>query len=459
MTLEMVINQKFLNGLLSLAIICIFCASCFAQEEFNQNWHRFRGPDGNGVAPNGKPPIKWTADSAKWKIKIPGSGSSSPIVWEDKVFVLTAVKTDRVKEGGNEQADEQQDRGRGRGRGRRRGRAPTNYYDFFVICLNRADGQEIWKTKVNSAVPHESGHPDNTFASGSPITDGKHVWAYFGSYGLFCLDMEGKQVWERQLGKMQTRAGFGEGSSPGVYKDTLVVSWDHEGDSFIETMDALTGKTKWKKDRNERTTWSTPVFVEFDGVVQVITNGSPNVRSYNLADGELIWECGGQASNPIPTPLVTGDMVVCMTGYRGYAAVGIPLSAKGDITGSDQVKWIRKDIGPYVPTGVLYKGRIYSTKGRAGVLTSVDAETGETIIDETRITGIRSIYASVVAANDHIFITGRGGTTVVLKHGDEYQVVASNSLGEGVDATPAIVGNQIFIRGAEHLYCFENKSE
>ena len=190
--------------------------------------------------------------------------------------------------------------------------------------------------------------------------------------------------------------------------------------------------------------------------MQVITNGSTRVRSYDLANGDLLWECGGQTGNPIPTPIVLDDMVVCMTGFRANAAMGIPLSSQGDITDSENIIWSRRDIGPYVPTGVLCQGNIYSTKGSNAILTSINAKTGETVIDASRLDGIKTLYASLVAANDHIYVTGRNGTTLVLKHGDELDVVATNELGEPVDATPAIVGNEIFIRGEKNLYCFEN---
>ena len=429
-------------------------------DDLEKNWHQFRGPTGNGVALNATPPIEWTPESAKWTLEIPGKGSASPVVWGDKVILMTAVETERKPETGTEEppASEQDEDRRGRG-GRRRRPQPTNIYEFYVLCVDRNTGKENWRTKVNEAVPHESGHSTNTQSSGSPVTDGKHIWASFNSFGLFCLDMDGDIKWERQLGTMTTRNGFGEGASPALYGDTLIVNWDHEGQSFIEAMDAGTGKTKWKKDRDEKTSWSTPFIVKHGGRVQIITNGAARVRSYDLADGKLIWECGGQTGNPIPTPMVIDDMVICMTGFRSNAAMGIPLDSTGDITDSDQITWARKDIGPYVPTGVLYKGQIYSTKGSGAILTAIDAKTGETIIDEVRLEGIRSLYASMVAANDYIYVTGRGGTTLVLKHGDSLEIVATNELGEPVDATPAIVANELFIRGEKHLFCFENDTQ
>lgn len=440
----------------------IMSASSFAfGDDVDKNWHQFRGPTGNGIAIDATPPINWTPADAKWKTEIPGQGISSPIVWGNKIILLTAVKTDRQKEDvAKPAAEPSPPQGRG-GRGGRggfgRGRpAPTNFYEFFVVCIDRENGKQLWKTKVSEDVPHEAGHGTNTFASGSPVTDGEHIWASFNSFGLFCLDMDGNIKWDRQFGKMETVAGFGEGASPALYDGTLVLNWDHQGQSFIEAMDALTGNTKWRKDRDEGTTWSTPLIVKHKGQVQVVTNGSKRVRSYDLSNGDVIWECGGQTGNPIPTPMVIDDMVICMTGFRSNAAFGIPLDSQGDITGTDKIVWSRKDIGPYVPTGVLYQGNIYSTKGGNAVLTSIDAKTGKTVIDQTRLDGIKTLYASLVAANGHVYVTGRNGKTLVLKHGDELNIVATNDLGEEVDATPAIVGNQILIRGHQNLYCFEN---
>ncbi|HMO15760.1 MAG TPA: PQQ-binding-like beta-propeller repeat protein [Pirellulaceae bacterium] len=464
--------------MLSLVIFALLVPNLLADDVL-KHWHQFRGPTGNGVAPEAKPPIKWSPADAKWKTPIEGIGISTPIIWGDKIFLLSAIQTDRVQDaadadsrqgdagGDAEQRDQRRGReraGGGGGGGRQGGRggggaAPRNYHQFVVICLDRNTGEQVWKTVVNEAVPHESGHQTNTFASGSPTTDGTHVWASFNSFGVFCLDMEGNVKWERQLGKMRTRAGFGEGASPTLYNDTLIINWDHEDDSFIEAMDALTGETKWKTARQEATTWSTPLVVEHAGRVQVITNGSTRVRSYDFATGELIWECGGQTGNPIPSPMVLDDMAICMTGFRAQAAVAVPLDSQGDVTNSDKLIWSRKDIGAYVPTGVLYQGVIYATKESQGILTSIDAKTGTTIIPQTRLPGIQTLYASLVAANGHVYVTGRDGTTLVIKHGDKFDVVSTNALGEPVDATPAIVDNQIFIRSHQHLYCFENNED
>jgi outer membrane protein assembly factor BamB len=255
---------------------------------------------------------------------------------------------------------------------------------------------------------------------------------------------------------MRTRNAFGEGVSPALYEDRVVINWDHEDQSFIETMDAKTGETIWKQDRDEATTWATPLIVPYKGRVQVVTNGT-KVRSYDLKDGALIWECGGQTGNAIPTPMILDDMVICMTGFRSSACFAIPLDSKGDVSGSDKITWSSREIGPYVATGVLYKGTVYATKSSQPALMAVDAKTGKTVIPATRLDGIRTLYSSLVAADDHIYATGRSGKTLVLKHGPKYEVVATNDLGEPVDATPALVDDEILIRGENHLFCFENK--
>ena len=425
------------------------------------NWPHWRGPLNTGASPTATPPITWSeTENVKWKINVPGRGSATPIVWNDEVFVLTAIPTDRVPdstEEAAEEAEQQPERGGGR-RGRGgfgQNESPKNIHEFVVICYDRETGEEKWRKVANEAVPHESGHSTNTFASGSPTTDGKHLYASFGSFGVFCYTLDGDLVWKRDLGQMRTRNGFGEGTSPTLHKDKLIVTWDHEGESSIHVLDAATGETLWSQERDEPTTWATPLVVEHDGQTQVITNGTNRVRSYDLATGNLIWECGGQAANPIPSPVLLDDLVYVMTGYRGYAVYAIPLSARGDITGSDTIAWSRTDTGPYVSSPVLYNGTLYLTKGRDNILYSIDARTGEKKIEQQRIPGLGTLYASPVAADGHVFITDRDGTTVVIEDAPQMEVVSTNKLDEGVDASLVLVDDQIFIRGSNSLYCIE----
>jgi outer membrane protein assembly factor BamB len=446
--------------------ICFFTlligsmATIVVADDPAQNWHRFRGPDGNGASASAQPPINWSGDSEnlKWKIEVPGRASSSPIVWGDKVFIMTAVDTKKSADGKDIAPRQPQQGGRrgGRGRGRGGSSSPTSVHEFWVMCLDRSNGEMEWKKQVNAEVPHASVHSTNTFCASSPVTDGEHVYCSFGSYGLYCLDMSGEVVWKKDLGKLSMRNSFGEGSSPALFEDKLVVVTDQEGQSNVEVMDAKTGDEIWKKQRDTKSGWATPRIVEHDGKTQVVVNGQ-KVRSYDIADGSLIWECGELTGNPIPTPIVDGDNVICMTGWRSSACMSIPLESDGDISGSDKVNWSSRELGPYVPTGVLYKGTLYGTKTSKPFLTALDSKTGKTVIETARLSGIDQLYSSLVAANDHIYVTGRSGTTVVLKHGDALDVVATNDLGEAVDSTPALVDKEIFIRGSKHLFCFEEK--
>ena len=265
--------------------------------------------------------------------------------------------------------------------------------------------------------------------------------------------MNGTEIWKRDLGDMQTRNGFGEGSSPTLHGNTLVVPWDHEGPSFIAALNAATGETRWKVDRDEPTTWATPLVVEHAGRTQVITNGTVRVRSYDLATGELIWECGGQATNPIPSPVALDGVAFCMTGYRGYAVYALPLDATGDISDTQRILWHRTDTGPYISSPVLYGGQVYVTKSREAILSSFDAKSGTPVFGPRRLPGLGKLYSSPVATADRIYFTDRNGTTLVIKHGTELDVLATNKLDEGIDASLAIVGDQLFVRGERHLYC------
>ena len=451
------------------------------ESEWLANWHRFRGPEGTGVAPLAKPPIEWGEEkNVKWKVEVPGRGNASPIVWGDRIFLLTAIKTDRTslaaKQGSSsymkltvdstrkipsklvQETLEKTDRPRGRrggpGRfGRGAGTSPTNVHLFVVMCLDRNSGKTLWEKTACEVIPHEGHHRTSSYASASPVTDGKNLYVSFGSRGIYSYDMNGNFRWKKELGTMRTRNGFGEGASPALFGDTLVVNWDQEDQSFIVALDTNTGDIRWKKDRDEASSWTTPFIVDQAGFVQVLVNGTNRIRSYDLASGKLIWECGGQVFNPVATPVVYGDLAIFMTGRRGYALQAISLLSRGDVTGTDKVVWSRDDGTPYVPSPVLVGEHLYFTKSNKAILTCVSAKTGESLYANQRISGLDMIYASHVAANGHVYLSDRGGNTVVLKDGPEMEIVATNTLGEAIDATPAIVGKDIFIRGDKHLFC------
>ncbi|GIW82987.1 MAG: hypothetical protein KatS3mg105_4794 [Gemmatales bacterium] len=428
---------------LSLALVPSFRADEWEQKRLD-NWHQWRGPLANGFCPKGDPPIRWSEKSnIKWKAPLPGRGSSTPIIWQDNVFILAAIDTGR-------QATPK-DIPKPDPRYEKRTKAPTTYHEFIVLCFDRQTGKERWRRVAAKRVPHEGVHPTHSYAGFSPVTDGQFLYVSFGSYGVYCYDFDGNLKWQREFGRMETRRGWGEASSPALHKGTLVITWDHEGPSFITALDARTGKTRWRQDRDEVTSWATPLIVDFQGRSQVIVNATNRVRSYDLNTGEVIWECGGQTVNVIPSPIACGDFVVCMSGYQGSCAKAIPLHSKGDVT--DKAIWQLTRGTPYVPSPLLLKERIYFTQSNAPILTSVEAKTGKIVLHRERLPGLRSLYASPVGVKDRIYIVDRDGTTAVIQHADALKVLSVNRLDDGIDASPAIAGDELFLRGAQHLYC------
>lgn len=425
----------------TFAALCILATPAAAEfaADAPHNWHRWRGPDATGVAPHGNPPLEWSAEkNIKWKVPVEGRGSASPIIWGDRIFLLTAVDTGARAPDAAEGA--------------------KNLHEFKVLCFDRKTGERLWEKTAVEATPHEQLHETNTYASGSPTTDGEFLYASFGSFGIYCYDLDGNPKWNRDLGDMHTRNQFGEGVSPTIHKDavhgdTLIVNWDQESDSKIYALDARTGKDKWSAPRDEVTSWNTPIVVDAAGLTQVIVNGTTRSRGYDIVDGKVIWECGGQTTNAIASPVVLENLAICMSGFRGNAVFAIPLDATGDITETDKIAWHYGKAGPYVPSPILYGDRVYFNKSSNAIISCLNARTGEPVIDQKRVPGLGDSYASPVGAAGRIYWTGRDGTTVVIKHADELEVLATNELGEPVDASPAIVGNEIFIRSDKHLYC------
>nr|WP_161501431.1 PQQ-binding-like beta-propeller repeat protein [Rhodopirellula sp. SM50] len=395
------------------------------------------------------PPVQWSEDKhVKWKIAIDGRGTSTPIVWNDKVFLLTAIDTG-VKDTSIPDPKDQ---------------PKTNFFDikrpntqhaFVVLCLDRESGRELWRQTAITKIPHDGAHNDNDFASASPTTDGKHLYCWFGSAGLYCYDLDGKKRWERDLGEAKVGSSLGEGCSPVLHDGKLVIVRDHAGQSSIEVLDAKTGDTLWQRERDEDNAWATPRVIRHSGKTQVITAASGAVRSYDLDSGEIIWQCSGLTGNVTPCPVVDGDYVICMSGYQGYAAMAIPLTETGDITGSEKILWKRDRGTPYIPSPLLYDGLLYYNQSNQSILTCVNSKTGETVFGPDRIGQLSNIYASPVGAAGRVYITGRNGETLVLQRSTKYTELATNHLDDRFDASPALAGNQLFVRGAKHLYCLE----
>ncbi|MDP7495285.1 MAG: PQQ-like beta-propeller repeat protein, partial [Roseibacillus sp.] len=376
---------------------------------------------------------------------IEGHGTSSPIVWGDRVFVATAVNTGRV-DPSRPKPEDQPERVFGI-------KHPNTGYQMIVLCLDRKSGKELWRDVAKTLVPHEGHHRDASFASASPICDGERIYCWFGSAGMFAYNLDGKKLWDRDLGPAKVGASLGEGSSPVVHDGKIVVVRDHAGQSTIEVLDAGNGKTVWKKDRDEKNAWATPAIAEYNGATQVITTASRKVRSYNLNTGEIIWEAEGLTGNCIPSPIVDGKVVYCMSGYQGYSLLAIPITGKGDVT--DSILWKVERGTPYVPSPILYDGLLYITQSNQNIMTCLDAKDGSRVIERVRLPGLGDIYSSPVGAAGRIYMTDRKGAVLVLKQGREMKVLATNQLDDKFHASPTLAGKQLFLRGMRFLYCLE----
>jgi outer membrane protein assembly factor BamB len=442
-----IIWLKKLITLSSCLLVMTARADDFSQTRL-ANWHHWRGPLANGSAPQADPPITWDEKTnIQWKAPLPGRGSASPIVWGDRVFVLTAVKTDRVAT-----ADEL---AKPDPKFEKKTSPPTNFYKFLVLCFDRATGKVLWQQTAAERVPHEGHHQTHSYAAGSPTTDGRFLYVSFGSFGVYCYDLDGKLIWQRDLGRLNTRLGWGEAVTPVIHGDSLLLNWDQEADSALYCLDAKAGAIKWKVDRNERTSWNTPLVVEQDGSAQVIVNGTERIRSYDLATGKELWECGGMTVNAIPSVVTADGVVYCVSGYKGSAACAIPLDAKGDLTDTSKILWRYTKGTPYVPSPLLVSDRLYFTQANSALLTVLDTKTGKAILDQERLPNQTSFYSSPVAAAGRVYLVDQQGTTLVLKQSDKLEVLARNQLDDHFDATPALVGRQLFLRGEKFLYCIE----
>jgi outer membrane protein assembly factor BamB len=334
-----------------------------------------------------------------------------------------------------------------------RNQAPTQVFQFDLISLDRSTGKVAWQKTLRKELPHEGHHGDHGYASYSPVTDGKHIVAFYGSRGLHCTTMSGEILWQKDLGKMQTRNGFGEGSSPALSGNTAVIIWDHEGEDFVAAFAVDTGKELWRQKRDEPTTWTTPLIVNQGGVEQAIVAATNRTRSYELKSGKVLWEAGGQTTNVIPTPVTADGVVYVMSGFRGAALQAIKLGGSGDLTSGNAMLWQHNKNTPYGPSPLLSGNRLYFFSGNNGILSCLNVKDGKPLMDAERIEGAAGFYASPVAAAGRVYLADRNGTTFVIKDADRLEVLATNKLDEKFDASPAIVGNEIYLRGHSHLYC------
>ena len=411
-----------------------------------QFWAQWRGPLHTGVSPTANPPLEWNeTENIRWKVKIPGRGFASPIVWDDRIFVTTAVP---IGVAGDDQ------------HGPRGGETSRGVHQFRVMAIDRDTGRTLWERVAHEQEPHEAGHPANsTWASSSPLTDGERVYAYFESFGLYAYDLEGTPIWERDFGDKRMRNEFGEGSTPALFGDTLVIVWDHlNGDSSIMAVDARTGEERWRVPRDEIDTWATPLILDVEGRPQVIVPAMDRVRSYDLEDGSVVWESDGLTMNAIPSPVYDNGLVFLMSGFRGNELKAVRVAdAHGNIDGTDAIVWTLDRDTPYVPSPVISDGILYFLKTNSGVLSAFDAETGVPLYQNQRLPGLSNVFSSPVAAQGRVYFTGRDGTTVVIRSAATFEVLATSTLDDGFDASPALVDDDIYLRGYQYLYAISER--
>ena len=435
-------------GMLLVALV----STRLIADESLKYWPQWRGPTWNGVASQADPPVTWSeTENLRWKTPIEGSGCGTPIVWGDRIFLLTAIPLDKelpipdVIPAGTPNTGLDTD-AIGKWKPQR----------FAIVCIDRITGKLRWSRTVHEAMPHQGHHRKAGFASASAVTDGQRVYAYFGSFGLYCCDFEGQLVWQRDPEPQAMENGLGEGSSPALFGDRLVIVVDQEQQSYVMALDKRTGKEIWRQDRDEVSNWSTPRILTHAGRRQVVLNGA-TVRSYDFATGELLWQCGGQSLGAIPMAAVGHGLVFAASGWRRDTLHAIKLGQRGDLTDSKSVVWSLSRGTPYVPCPMVWGEEIYLLEDRS-FFSCLRATDGLRHYFKHRLPGSLPFSASPVGAADRIYLLSEKGKTVVLQRGPKLKVLAINELDEAFYASPAIVGDAIYLRGDKHLFCFAKSS-
>ena len=436
-----------------LALLAAFGSAPCCPGLAGDTWPQFRGPEAAGVSDGAGLPDTWsTTENVVWKTPIPGLGWSSPIVWRDRIFLTSAIQ----------EAGEQEPVKKGLYLFGERP-PPEHAQRWMVYCLDWATGKILWEKVAGEGVPKFGRHLKNSFASETPVTDGQRVYAYFGSLGLFCYDLDGKELWKRDLGVFPTRLGWGTAASPVLHGDRVYVVNDNEQESFLVAMDKKSGETIWRVVRDEKSNWSTPFIWQNGRRTEIVTPGSGRVRSYDL-DGRLLWELGGMSNITIPTPVAAHDLLFVGSGYvldRKRPLMAVRPGASGDIslsedqTSSQHIAWCLKTGAPYNPSPLVYGDHLYVLYDR-GLLACYDARSGKEWYGRTRIAPRAYAYtASPWAYEGKVFCLSEDGDTQVVQAGPEFKLLGTNPLAETCLATPAIAHRSLILRTQSNLYRIE----
>lgn len=412
-------------------------------------WPQFRGPQAGVVADDPALPDRWsTAENVVWATAVPGLGWSSPIVWNDQIFVTSVISSG---------ASTPPKPGLYAGTLLYDSKAP---HRWMVYAVDFVTGKIRWQRELRNIVPPGPKHLKNSFASETPVTDGERLYVYFAGIGLFALRMTGEVVWSREMPSAKVRGGWGTGASPALLGDRLYVVNDNDTGSFIAAFDKRTGNDLWRVNRDEGSNWATPFVWKHDLRTEIVTAGTDKVRSYDL-DGTLLWELTGMTWITIPTPFASDGLLYLTAGYPGdllRPVYAIRPGASGDIslkdgeTSNAYIAWFHNQLGPYHPSPLVYQGRYYTLFDR-GFLSSHEAGTGKQIYGRQRISADASGFtASPWAYNDKIFALSEDGDTYVIQAGSEFKLLGKNSLNDMTLATPAIARGSVIIRTQSTLY-------
>jgi outer membrane protein assembly factor BamB len=434
---------------LFFAVLCAVAASP------TTNWPTFRGPQASGIADGQDLPDHWDGtrgDSISWRTRIPGLAHSSPIVWGDRLYVTTAISSQEdatFKHGLFGEGDASTDRSVQRWR---------------VYSVDKLSGKIVWESTAYEGVPKEKRHVKNTYASSTPVTDGKNVVAFFGSQGLYCFDTNGKLIWKKDLGFLDLGAydapqyEWGTASSPIIYQNKVIIQCDTQKEDFLLAVDIKTGATIWKADRDELPSWGTPNVYTGGSRLELITNASNFIRGYDPDSGKELWRLGGSSQITAPTPIFSKDLIVVASGRRPEAPIFvIRAGASGDITpakgqtSSDRVVWSRQQRGPYMPTPLIYGEYLYVLANQ-GIFDCYELSTGKEIYRQRLAHQGGGFSGSPVAADGRIYLSSEDGDIFVVKAGKDYELLATNPMGQRLMATPALSGGKIFVRGEHDLF-------
>ena len=428
-----------------------------------EDWPQWRGLSSNGISFEHDLPTKWSVDSnIVWKVELAGLGASSPIVMGDRIFVTSQTGSAAVRGGSHPQLAredpslvvQENPMGGSRSEGQAgTGEAQAYHSDVFLVteAFSRSSGNKLWEYRVPATGPFPELHEKHNLATPTPVTDGEHLYAWFGNGLIVCLDMKGNLVWSRHIGQEYSpfQVQWGHASSPVLYRDLVILLCDHDQASYLLALHKRNGKEEWMKDRGTGPkSYSTPLVVPGPEGDELIVNSSERIDAYNPLNGELLWHVGSPRQSPIPSPVYHDSVIYMSRGYRNSDFMAIRPGGRGEVTES-HIRWRTPRGAAYVPSILYYDGLLYMTSD-IGMVTCADPSTGEQVWRQ-RLRGI--FFASPIAADGKVYFVSETGETFVVRAGREPQVLARNNLGERFIATPAISRGHLFLRSDENLFC------